>query len=74
MSMLIKGVNFPKVNEIMLIGITSKGEVQVGISKAPSGVSKIFKAEAVAMFRHSMAETHKCVLRKLLKTRKIEEE
>ena len=29
--------------------------------------------EAVAAFRHSMAETHKCVLRKLLKTRIIGE-
>lgn len=28
--------------------------------------------EATDMFRRSMAETHKCVLRKLLRTRKIE--
>ena len=57
MSMLIKGVNFPKVNEIMLIGITSKGEVQVGISKAPSGVSKIFKAEAVQIDDDKLKKT-----------------
>lgn len=29
-------------------------------------------AEAIDMFRRSMAETHRCVLRKLLRTRKIE--
>ena len=57
MSMLIKGVNFTKVNEIMLIGITSKGEVQVGISKAPSGVSKIFKAEAVQIDDDKLKKT-----------------
>ena len=28
--------------------------------------------EATDMFRHSMAETHRCVLCKLLRTRKIE--
>ena len=28
--------------------------------------------EATDMFRYSMAETHECVLRKLLRTRKIE--
>lgn len=28
--------------------------------------------EATDIFRHSMAETHKCVLWKLLRTRKIE--
>jgi hypothetical protein len=28
--------------------------------------------EATDMFRHSIAETHRCVLRKLLRTRKIE--
>lgn len=28
--------------------------------------------EAIVMFRHNMAETHKCVLWKLLRTRKIE--
>ena len=28
--------------------------------------------EATDMFRHSMAETHRCVLWKLLRTRKIE--
>ena len=57
MSMLIKGVNFPKVNEIMLIGITSKGKVQVGISKAPHGVSKIFEAEAVQIDDDKLKKT-----------------
>lgn len=47
MSILIKGIDMPQTNEIMLIGITSDGKAQVRISKAPLGNSVKIETQAV---------------------------